>query len=211
MNRKLGLMLSAVALALAAAPAQAEGPLAAQDRRDYESVKVRRDRLIGELAGLWQALDTPEAHAAGGRTTRIATATSRELEAEVLESELAALLHRARELRRELLETEVAGRTDDVGLAGRWRMSFGPASGELEMVQTGAILSGSWSLSGESGTFLGHGGNRALLMLIDSRGELFATVRASASKERMDGTFLRSDLASGEPAQGSFSATRSGR
>lgn len=212
MFTRLGMLATGIVLATACARgARAEDLLAAQDRRDYEALKVRRERVVAELTTLWESLDAPSSEG-GGRATRLARVTSRELEAELLEAELAALLHRARELRRALLESESRGTAETGSFAGRWRITFGAAAGELDLSQSGAFLSGSWTLDGASGgTFLGHGGGRAVLMLLDDRGDLYATVKASASGGVMTGTYLRSDLASGEPAQGAFSATRSGR
>lgn len=192
-----------------------DDPARAQDRREYAALKVRRDDAVAELAELWRRLDKPPPP---GMDAASIAARRANAEQEVREGEavLFEILDRCRELRGRLSEEGLSGETGggaEFGqgkLAGRWTLRLDESAGFIETVQLGAFISGSFEVPGlGAGTFIGYGGSKIVLTLIDDEGDHVATLRGSLSGEDLiEGTWLRTDLAGGLPSQGDWTASR---
>ena len=190
-------------------------PALDQARREYQALKARRDETIAELQELWKRLDAAAPPGMDESSIRARRSTN-EQDVREKEAVLAAILERARELRAILHEPAGPAASSDAGkfgqgkLAGRWALRLDEHEGSIEAVQLGAFLSGTYDVSGlGQGTFIGYGGGKVVLTLIDDRGDHVATLRSdSLSDDRMSGTWLRTDLAGGLPTQGDWSATR---
>lgn len=216
MPRFTAKIATSLVIALAAAGTARSGDLRQdQARREYESLKRDRTRLLEELQASWRELDEgpppgPDA------PSRLAQTATREQRAREREAVLVSVLARGRELRQELALAALAPAKDAVGekagpMEGSWRLTFEGQDGRLSLVQVGALVTGTWSISGRGrGTVLGHAGAAKIALgLIDDKGDMFAMLQGSiAGPTSVDGTYLRRELAAGEPAQGVWSARR---
>lgn len=211
----LALLLSP-SLAAWAASDDALRALLAQDRRDYETVRVRREKLLAEIADATRDVEKGAGPDKSAWASELAIKDAALADKEAI---LASLMQRARDLRRSIAERELelalGGSPDADGgaLEGTFTLTFeGAPEGRLKVVQTGALLSGSYELGAFSrGTFFGNGGSgKVVLTLIDEQGELFAVLKGASAGPTISGTWVRGDLASGTPSQGTWSA-RKGR
>lgn len=206
---------AALTLIAALASAQVDGgdeALLAQNRREIRSLKVERERLVRELVTAWDELDRDEPMR-GELAVWLAERAGREGSVRQSEASLGVVLARARELRQSMVEERVrieAARGAGGALGGRWRLALDDVEGRLELVQNGAMVSGSYVRNDSRGLVIGYGGSgRVVLMLIDDGGDHYATLTGSEGEgDILEGTYLRSDLASGQPAQGEFHANR---
>ncbi len=213
------LVLLLGAAATAAPPASGERAVLDQQRREYETLRVRRDNLLAELRTSYRELDAEDAPR-GDFASYLAGVASREDAVADKEAVLLGLLRRGGELRRSIAERACVVAAEGQGgakgavgpdLEGTWRLTFEGAArdGSLTLVQLGALLSGAYDVPGLSrGTFFGNGGNgKVVLTFIDDRGDLFAVLRGTiGGASSMSGNWIRSDLAAGQPATGNCSA-----
>jgi hypothetical protein len=233
------LVLAALGLALAqqpAAPAPAEGPARAQIETDlrlerrlllldlaaYREARERergaRDRVNAVSGRLDQALasdavalGTVEALHDELSITRAAADTA----SERVDYQLLRLQDRLRQIG--FLESELGGRqavrTDPV--TGRWRVRVAPrdATGVFDLRLDGAVVTGSYRMDGGgAGSFRGtFNANVLRLERIDAIRGFDATFTGTVSEERISGIWTATELASGEPAQGAWTAVREGR
>jgi hypothetical protein len=211
-------------VALTLAPASASDAAAADDvvtsqlRREQESLRVQRDRLVEELRLAWRELDAGEERGADP-SSRLADATQRAQAAREKEAVLSAVLERSHEVREAIRSRRATapasrGGGGDAGpLEGAWRLTIEGATGSMDLVQVGAMVTGKYRVDGGSaGTVSGQASRtRVSLTLLDEEGEMFAVLDGSVARTSLQGTYLRRELASGAPAQGAWSAGRSER
>ncbi|MFL5512579.1 MAG: hypothetical protein ACJ8CN_09145 [Gemmatimonadales bacterium] len=183
----------------------------AMELRAHEQVTAVTGRLDQALAGSTVALGTLEGIHLELSSARAAS----EIAANRVEWQIQRLEDRLRRIG--FLEGE-AGRpgtpTDPV--SGTWRVTVLPQNqaGTWHLTLNGTLVSGSYKMdAGAAGSFRGtYSDNRLRLERVDaSRG--FDSVYLGAvdpATGRLGGTWTAQDLASGQPAQGNWSAVRSG-
>jgi len=189
--------------------------------REARALEVRtRDQLTGVtgrldqvLAGSTVALGTLENVHMELSSARAAS----QIAADRVEWQIQRLEDRLRRIG--FLEGE-AGRpgtpTDPV--SGTWRVSVRPQnqSGTWELTLNGTLVSGTYKMDGSggaAGSFRGtYSDNRLRLERVDSRRGFDSVFLGSVDSPtgRMGGTWTAQDLASGQPAQGDWSAVRNG-
>ena len=201
---------------------QLERKLLALDLVSYRETRAKeqaaRDRVSGSMQRLDQAL--------GGDSLALGTLESlfEELSAaraaassaaEQMDWQVRRLQERMRRI--SFLEGEIGGRgMRETTLAGRWQLQISPTSqtGTFALQLTGTAISGTWTIEGSgSGSVRGNlVGNRVQMDLLDTAGNVAITYTGAfdLASQRMAGTWLATELASGQPAQGAWSATRPG-
>lgn len=177
---------------------------AARDR-----VSAAMQRLDQALAGDSLALGTLET-LFGELTSARATASAA---AEQMDWQVRLLQERMRRI--SFLEGEIRGRgMRETTLAGRWQVQLTPSgqTGTLILQLSGTSISGTYSIQGgTSGSVRGDlAGNRVRMELLNTSGAVESTWTGGfdPATQTMAGTWLATELAGGQPAQGAWRATR---
>jgi hypothetical protein len=179
-----------------------------RERRAREVVNGVTGRLDQALAGDAVALGTLEGLHDELSTTRAAADTA----AERVDYQLLRLQDRLRQIG--FLESELGGRpavrADTV--TGRWRVRVAPQdrSGVFSLRLEGAVVTGTYQMDGgASGSFRGTFNANVLRMeRIDATRGFDATFTGTVREGRISGIWTATELASGEPAQGAWTAVR---
>jgi hypothetical protein len=179
-----------------------------RERRARDVVNGVAGRLDQALAGDAVALGTLEGLHDELSTTRAAADTA----AERVDYQLLRLQDRLRQIG--FLESELGGRpavrADPV--TGRWRVRVAPQdrAGVFSLRLEGAVVTGTYQMDGgASGSFRGtFNANVLRLERIDATRGFDATFTGTVRDGRVSGIWTANELASGEPAQGAWTAIR---
>lgn len=176
-----------------------------------EAVNEAMQRLDQALGGDSLALATLETLFDGLSAARAAAAIT----ADQVDWELRRLQERMRRI--SFMEGEASGQTlREASVAGRWQLLISPGNrtGSLNLQLNGTAITGTYALQGgSSGSVRGTlTGTRLQLELLNAAGDLESTWTGGydPASQRMGGTWLATELAGGQPAQGAWSATRPG-
>jgi hypothetical protein len=176
-----------------------------------EQVTAAMQRLDQALGGDSLALATLESLFDGLSTARATASTA----ADQVDWEVRRLQERMRRI--SFLEGEASGQTlREASVAGRWEVLLSPGNqtGSLNLQLNGTAITGTYALQGgTSGSVRGTvTGTRLQLELLNAAGDLESTWNGGydPASQRMGGTWLATELAGGQPAQGAWSATRTG-
>lgn len=176
-----------------------------------DQVDAAMQRLDQALGGDSLALATLESLFDGLSTARATAATA----ADQVNWEVRRLQERMRRI--SFLEGEASGQTlREASIAGRWQLLLSPGNraGSLNLQLNGTAITGTYALQGStSGSVRGTlTGTRLQLELLNAAGDLESTWTGGydPASQRMGGTWLATELAGGQAAQGAWSATRAG-
>jgi hypothetical protein len=197
--------------------------------REARTLEQRtRDQVAQSTARLDQAL-TGESLALGTlESVHLELASSRaasQIAADRVEWQLQRIEDRLRRIG--FLEGEAGGRAANIAgaprdpLSGRWSVVILPQNqtGTFDLTLNGTLVAGSYTLSGgnlvgsSAGSFRGtYADNHLRLERVDARRGSDSVFLGSVDPAtgRLSGTWSANDLASGQPARGDWSATRSG-
>jgi hypothetical protein len=174
-----------------------------------DQVNAAMQRLDQALGGDSLALVTLESLFDGLSTARATAATA----ADQVDWEVRRLQERMRRI--SFLEGEASGQTlREASIAGRWQLLLSPGNrtGSLNLQLNGTAITGTYALQGgTSGSVRGTlTGTRMELELLNVAGDLESTWTGGydPASQRMGGTWLATELAGGQAAQGAWSATR---
>lgn len=156
---------------------------------------------LGTLEGLFDELSNARAMAASA--------------AEQVDWQVRHLQERMRRI--SFLEGEIGGRGfRETTIAGRWTLQITPGNqtGSFALQLNGTAITGTYVIQGEggsSGSVRGNlVGNRVQIELLNAAGNLASTYTGTIdpTAQRMIGTWLATELAGGQPAQGAWLASR---
>lgn len=212
---------NAAAVAISA-ELEVEQTLLEQALERYNRHAARRERLVDRLAALHAALDKAVRAGQEGVDAMMEEVERAEAErAELMTAQhvLVAKIDERRQriqLLREQLELLQAAGAEAAGpLAGRWEVVFLPLEqrGQFELRQTGALVSGTYTLEGGwtgslQGTLID---GKVHLVRIDSRlgRSMELEGRLSGDGKRITGSWLNYELADGASSTGQWSASKS--
>jgi hypothetical protein len=189
----------------------------ATEQRTRDQVAQVAGRLDQALTGTSVALGTLE----GVHLELSSAQAASRIAAERMEWQLQRIEDRLRRIG--FLEGEVGGRAAAEPrdpLTGHWRVIVLPQNqtGTFDLTLNGTLVAGSYTLTGgnlasTAGSFRGtYADNHLRLERVDARRGFDSTFLGSVDPAtgRLSGTWTASDLASGQPARGDWSATREG-
>lgn len=189
----------------------------ATEQRTRDQVAQVAGRLDQALTGDSVALGTLE----GVHLELSSAQAASQIAAQRMEWQLQRIEDRLRRIG--FLEGEVGGRAAAEPrdpLTGHWSVVVLPQNltGTFDLTLNGTLVAGSYTLTGgnlssSTGSFRGtYADNHLRLERVDSRRGFDSTFLGSVDPAtgRLSGTWTASDLASGQPARGDWSATREG-